>query len=240
MSDQTGTIFNEQQPTEQSTQTVQPPAGEAPAQQTAPVDPYTDLLGTIKTDDGRMKYATVSDALNSIPHAQAHISTLETELAQTKAELTKRATVQESIQQLAQPQAQESPTPQGLGEQEVTRLFNQQFQQVEAQKLASANQQSVANTLREWFNDNAEGVYESKAKELGIDPVFLNDLSAKSPQAVLAYFDKPKTAPQRMQGTVNTAALSAVQPQQPRKGVMFGASTEDLLGAWRQSKPESN
>ena len=46
------------------------------------------------------KYQSPEDALKSVPHAQKHIETLESELASVKEELTKRQTTQELIDEL--------------------------------------------------------------------------------------------------------------------------------------------
>lgn len=243
MSDQTGTIFSGDAPaapvTEPQTQVAQPSTGEAPAQTPTSADPYADLLGGIKTDDGRLKYATVSDALNSIPHAQGHISTLEAELTEARAELAKRASVEESLQQLANtPQTQEPTAPVGLGEQEVAQLFDARLQQVEIARVSQANQESVANTMKERFGDNAEDTYNAKAAELGVGVDFLNTLAAKSPQLVLEYFGKAKdSAPQPTVGSVNTAAFGSAPQETPKKDVMFGASTQDIMDEWRRCKP---
>ena len=43
------------------------------------------------------KYQSVDEALKSVPHAQKHIQTLESELANVKEELLKRRTTEELI-----------------------------------------------------------------------------------------------------------------------------------------------
>ena len=49
--------------------------------------------------DGK-KYQSVEDALKSVPHAQKHIQTLESELASVKEELTKRRTTEELLDEI--------------------------------------------------------------------------------------------------------------------------------------------
>ena len=54
------------------------------------------------------KYSSVEDALKSVPHAQKHIQTLESELATLKEELSKRKTTEELLDEIKsgiQPQA---------------------------------------------------------------------------------------------------------------------------------------
>ncbi len=57
--------------------------------------------------DGK-KYNSVEDALKSVPHAQKHIQTLESELAAAREELAKRRTTEELLDEIKsgiQPQA---------------------------------------------------------------------------------------------------------------------------------------
>jgi len=241
MSDPTDTIFTPAAtaaPTE-PVPTALPPAVEVPAQPPVTDNPYADLLGGIKTDDGRMKYATVSDALTAIPHAQGHISTLEAELTKVKEELSKRVSVEESLQQLAnKPETTETTPPVGLGEQEIAKLFDQRLQARDAQHVAEANQKSVANTLRESFGDKAEEAYTIKAAELGVDVAFLNTLAAKSPTLVLEYFSKAKgSAPQPTTGSISTAALGTTSTEVLKKQIMFGADSGDLVSEWNRCRP---
>jgi len=46
------------------------------------------------------KYRSPEDALKAVPHAQQHIQTLESELAEVKEELTKRKTAQELLDEI--------------------------------------------------------------------------------------------------------------------------------------------
>ena len=66
---------------------------------TAPVisQELSEFVGTGK------KYATLEDALKSVPHAQTHISKIEQELAQAKEELLKRKTTEELLEELRVP-----------------------------------------------------------------------------------------------------------------------------------------
>jgi len=241
MSDPTSTIFDGGTPPAEPTQTPQP----APAQENTPApsasDAYATMLGSIKSDDGRVKYATVSDALSSIPHAQSHINSIEEENARLKEELAKRASVEEALAQLAnKPEPVEPPSPSGPQEQDISALIDQRLDQRTAAQKAQDNQTAVVTKLGELYGDNAEAEYIRIAGELGVDVGFLNDMAASAPLAVLKYFDEKPAAPRpTTEGSVNTEAFSQ-RPQNPQehKSVMFGASTDDLIGAWRRHKPE--
>ena len=67
---------------------TQPDAAVTDNPQPAPATSgYDTMLQGIKSDDGRQKYATVSDALTSIPHKEQHIGTLESENSVLREEL---------------------------------------------------------------------------------------------------------------------------------------------------------
>ena len=62
--------------------------------------------------DGK-KYSSVEDALKSVPHAQKHIQTLESELATLKEELMKRRTTEELLDEIKSG-VQPKENPQGV------------------------------------------------------------------------------------------------------------------------------
>ena len=90
-----------QEPTQETVQTdTQPKAFEIPTEAQA-------FVGEGK------KYQSPEDALKSVPHAQKHIETLESELALVKEELTKRKTTQELLDEIksgAQPVENTTPS----------------------------------------------------------------------------------------------------------------------------------
>ena len=76
-----------------------------------------------------------------------------------------------------------------------------------------------------------------RAAELGMPVDLFNQLAATSPKVVLDYFDvSSKVQPTNIEGTVNTDALQQnVQPAPAKKNIMYGASTSDIVNAWRQA-----
>jgi len=74
-----------------------------------PVDPnslFANQLANIKSDDGRQKYADVNTALESVPHAQAHIAAQAAEIATLKEQVAKQDGMEALLEQLKSQQAQ--------------------------------------------------------------------------------------------------------------------------------------
>ena len=185
------------------------------------------------------KYASAEDALRSVPHAQEHIKTLEAEMAQLKEELSTRKTTQELLDEIKSGVKPAENTTQegGLNQDTIMEMVNNTLKQNEQKKTAQANASQVANKFTEKYGSNAESVYNSLAKDLNLTPQKLNELAATSPNLVLRLADlEPtvKTNVSKSSGSVNTEALSQNKtPQEISARVPKGASTKDLVNAWR-------
>jgi len=185
------------------------------------------------------KYASVEAALKSVPHAQKHILTLEEELAKTKAELEKRRTAEELVEQIKNqgfPNQDTTPKVEGLDAGSVTQIVQQQLSQLEAQKKASENTQKVIAAFTAKFGDKAEEMYKKVAEESGLPISSLNQLAASSPNVVfkLAGVDSQPSAISKPTSDINMEAFS--QNQQPpalSAKVKQGATTKDLVAAWK-------
>jgi hypothetical protein len=198
------------------------------------------LVGTGK------KYATVEDALKSVPHAQTHIARLEQEMQS----LRERAAQAKAIDDVY-----EALTSRQQGEQQVTAsapIVDERFidavleRKLEEQKRAEekrVNLNKVKESLTSKYGEKAAEVFKKKAEELGINESFLTDLAAKSPTAALELFGanaKEKVATSVPSGSINPQAFVQNQQPAPPKAVMAGASTSDLLNAWRAVNPLNN
>lgn len=241
MSDQT--IFNNTEVEKNQSKTPEadavPATESTTAQETRVSDPYVSMLDTITTSDGRKKYATVSDALNSIPHKESHISNLENELKEMREELDKRKTVEASITEASQQTQSVTAEPVVPDEQQLEQLVQKVItgQQVQTQQLQ--NKQSVVSTLKDKYGDKAEEVYVAKAKELGVDPSILDNLALTSPSLVLSHFSTTESNVQpSYKPSLNVDANQNKAPVEKKKVLLGGASTSDVVDAWRQCKPE--
>lgn len=222
---------------ETGTQPTTPEQG-VPAKPASQGDSFADLLSTIKTPDGRQKYADINTALESIPHAQNHIIELSTRVKELEEQLTKSKTMEQVLEQLQAPQSSSGqPSVAGLTEAQIKELFNREIQEREAASVAKANEAQVTRALKDKFGDKAIEVLAAKADELGVDIGFLQSLAQRSPKAVLNYFNvsTPQTTPSVTSPGYNTAAFAPASKGDPlaeARAKLFG--TEDALKTkWR-------
>ena len=187
--------------------------------------------------DGK-KYNSIEDALKSVPHAQKHIQTLESELATLKEELTKRKTAEELLDELKSGIQQPENTTQsaGIDQDTITNLLNQTLENREKQAKAKSNADAVARKFVEKYGDKAEEVYNKIAQESGLNVQQLNNLAASSPNVVLKLsgLEGSSTPVGKSSSSVNTEALNTkVDPNQLSARVKSGATTKDLVNAWK-------
>ncbi len=186
------------------------------------------------------KYKSVEDALKSIPHAQSHIQKLEEEMKQMREELTKRKAAEELLEEFkVSGVTQEKPSSPALDTNQLAALVDQTLEQREAKKIAENNIKSVIDSFNAKFGESAPQMYEKIAADNGLSVQFLNSVAAKSPEAVFrlaGIYDKPQAVAGKTAGSVNTAALQqAQQPQTLSAKLPKGATTKDLVSAWKNA-----
>lgn len=206
---------------------------------TAPVIPQEmiELVGVGK------KYATVDDALKSVPHAQKHITTLEAELLAAKTELEKRRTAADLLEEMKAgfssttiPVATGTITPEN-----ITQIVEQALQQKEDNKTSTANVSTVTAAFIAKYGDKAEEFYNNLALESGLSVQTMNKLAATSPTAVLklAGFTKAPLEPVgKLKSSINTEGVKPASDVNTSAKVQ-GASTKDLVTAWRNAAPKA-
>jgi hypothetical protein len=239
MTDQS--VFQTNTPPEQ---TPAPEASQTPEvkQESTPapaVNPYEDLLKGIVTEDGRQKYATVSDAINALPHAQSHISKLEQENSAMREQLEKAKGVDEVLQQLNKGQAQETPSVQGLDEATAAKLFQQMLAETEEKGRIEANLHDADAAMRDKFGDKAKDVMAAKAQELGVGAEFMKSMAAESPAAFKQLFGIDKKGPQgsgHVTSSINTTQMvdTPISTEEAPKSVMGSGKTSDIVAAWNR------
>lgn len=216
-------IFDQQTPDDQT-----PPA--SPPGFTIPTE-VSDLVGEGK------KYSSAEEALKSVPHAQKHIQTLESELATLKEELTKRKTTEELLDALKSTQQSENTTPSvEFDENKLVEIVNQSLEAKERQAIAKQNAQSVVTKFTERFGEKAEEAFLTIAKEAGLTVQQLNTLATTSPKVVLRLAGlggSADTPPAHSSGSMNTQAMGGNKSQELSARVPKGASTKDMVSAWK-------
>lgn len=258
MADQADTIFDDKTSTTEKPktdeqvngdQTTNEPSVDNKASQPSLAIPeeLQELVGEGK------KYSSLEDALKAIPHAQKHISTLEQENKQYKESLEKAKAMEELLEQMKTQQPKEDKTNQQVGVDaddllsklsgQLDSLVEQKLTLKQQQQVQQTNKQAVANAFKEAYGEKAEEIYNSLAEEAGVDIATLNNLAANSPKALFKMAGIGSSQPKQSstKSSVSTEAFLANAGNKPKeiKQVMFGASSSDVLEAWRASKPQS-
>lgn len=200
-------------------------------------DHLKELIGEGK------KYASVEKALESLPHAQQHISKIEQENAELRQKMQEALAIEEVYKKLtesmnAPPQA--TPAGKVLDEASIADLLEKKLSEREREKEAKANVDRVKQALTGKYGDKAKEVYEAKAKELGLGMDFLNEVVRRSPRAAEELFGiKPKDNAAPTRGSVNTDMLNN-NPRPPAKPTLGPLSGGDLMSAWKRAKESVN
>lgn len=201
-------------------------------------DPLKELIG-----DGK-KYASVEKALESIPHAQAHIQRLEAEMKEMRERVAEAKAAEEVYEKLMERmsggEVATPPPSAGLDEASIASIMERKLAEREAEQIALANVNRVKEALVGKYGEKAQEVYEAKAKELGVGVSFLNDVVRKSPKAAEELFglkpDKPGAGATSPSG-INTTAFASRPPAPPSAKVVDN-TTDALVHAWRAAKPQ--
>lgn len=199
---------------------------------------YSEFLQAITNPEGKQKYRTVADALIGAAKAQEHIQRIEAENAELRTVAKKVDTMEQLLQRLEVGKGADSTPIPKVEDQE--KLVLSVLEKQKAVEREQANREAVLSSLKEKFGDKVNDVLTSKANDLGLSVAELGALAARSPKAVLGYFDTKPVSPS-VQGTVNTQAL---QPQagevKAPNNIMWGASTREVTDFFRQVKAEVN
>jgi hypothetical protein len=110
--------------------------------------------------------------------------------------------------------------------------------QKEAQNIAKANTSKVVSAFQAKFGDRvkAEEMYVKIAEEADMSVADLNALAARSPAAVLKLAGIGGAVPgvvTKPNSSVNTEALTGAPSTEQSAVVKMGASTKDVVNAWK-------
>ena len=214
---------------------------ETPDQNPASQDAFSDKLKEIKNEAGEQKYDSLDKAIEALKHSQEYIPELKSNLSQKdqeienlKAELQKKAALEEIVEKLTAKQAEQTSDPQasGLDEQAVLNLVQGYSAEQEKAKALAQNEASVSEALFSQFGDKTPEIVAEKAKELGLSVNDLKDLSQRSPKAALNLFkveveQGAKFADSSVRLPLNKQEDYTLEP--PEKSLLNGASTKDQV-----------
>ena len=165
-------------------------------------NPFEDLLGKIKREDGTLKYNTVEDALTSVPASQAHIQTLENELQELRAKDIKETSMADILEALKKdnpPTSEQVPATSSPEQTEelVAQLVHSEIERRGAEDAAFSNANTVVERLVKEFGSQeaAENAYLKAAQTLGINKSFLDDTARQSPNALFQLMGLENTRP---------------------------------------------
>lgn len=204
-------------------------------------DLFSDQLSQITDVDGRQKYDDVNKALEALKASQEYIPTLKEENEKLKQELEKRESVEDVVKRLQGNQTTEETTKvQSLDEEAVQSLVNNVLSQREAQSVEAQNMLLVTQSLTQKYGEKAKEVISSKANELGTTPNDLKEMARKQPKVFLALFGQSTSGVSTNPTTSSTQSTiskeQSLKPETPKKSVLAGARTEDLVSEWRKDR----
>ena len=210
-----------------------------PQQQAAP-QPSISIPDSVKGMIGEgKKYKTLEEALASIPHAQSHIETIEKENEQLRQKAEGTTKLDQILQRLDQPKQEEpqqtTTTIPSTGE--IVQAVKDALKQEASIAQRESNAASVKAALIEKYGDKAKDKSEEIAKEFGVTPEEFYELSTMSPKLILNSIGagESKTTPRPTSDIIE--GKPPVGEERPRKTVMFGASTKDIVESFRSHRP---
>lgn len=211
------------------------------APQAQPQPTFDAQLSMIVNENGEQKYKSVDEALKGAAHAQSHISTLTSKLAELE-KANERATTLESVMEAMSNSTEQQVVPTsvaGLDETQVAEMFNNFYNTAEHEKVAAANEQNFSSDLTKAYGDKARETMQAKALELGVDESFVRDMARKSPVAAKKLLGlETSHVPASMQSSINSSALDNGTPQPQEKTFnMSKGNMKDMLGEWNRVDP---
>ncbi len=165
--------------------------------------------------DGK-KFKDVESLAKGKAASDAHIVNLETQNRELMEELQKRTKAEEQVNRLlAESQAKETSgegrTSPSINKEELAELVRNTVQNTNNEAKAEANLQKANDHLVKLYGEKASEVFKNKARELGLQSDFLEDVARKSPEAfmnILGISASGTSAPTVTKGSVNTESLS--------------------------------
>lgn len=225
MSEQT--IFNGEG--DQTPPVVTPPSPVVPTE-------LQELVGQGK------KYATLDDAIKSVPHAQTHIAKLEQEAAQLREELQKRKAAEDLLADIKAGITQQGETTPkvDLSQETVSNIVKNVLRQEQESNIQAQNAKSVMTAFETAFGDKqkAEQEYIKIAEKNNLPVQMLNQLAMTSPEAVLNLAGLKKTTQPvgKVSSDVNTINFNTTEPEMPSAKLKPGATTKDMVAALQAAR----
>ena len=210
------------------------------------VSNYDQMLQMIVNPDGQPKYKSVEDALRGASHAQAHIATLEQELAQLRANGESTKKVEDILEALKSQEKQDQVEPVNQGEKaltpdEIQKLVQNTVTDMEKRSTQAENIKKVASKFKELYGEKASETLYGKAEDLGFSKEDINGLIAKSPKAAFKLLGVEETRSSNSDTVtpgVNTEGFQH-KSDKPAPSSMGYVSSKQLTTNWMESKKKT-
>ena len=196
----------------------QDPNAAKPADQATPNALPAELVGLV--GEGK-KYASVDEALRSVPHKEMHIGKLETENEKLRRELEEKQAKLDQAKQIddilnrmnSSSEEKVTPNSKQLDEGAIAQRVALMLKEENAQTVANNNISAVDSMMKEKYGEEkAKELVKTKAAELGVGVDFLMTMAAKSPKAFYTQMgiDQPQNAPKQINtsNSVNTETMN--------------------------------
>lgn len=186
-------------------------------------DYYAELVGEDKP------YKDNSALSKAVVHKEAFIQKLQSELKDVRGLLDKRlseddtqARLQATLEQLTklterpvgtpsnEDLLREQDHPKPVSPEEIRKIAEDQFRNLERTRQRQENAAFVAKELRERFGGDHVTVLRDRAKALNLTEQDINEMAAERPMVLLELAGKPASKPQELgapQSSVNTASF---------------------------------
>lgn len=206
---------------------------------------YIDLL----VGEGK-KYKDHEALAKAMVHAQNHIQQLETENANAREEIAKRATMEEFLDRIESrsraPEAPNHGTQNGNENQEtrnqltpeaIKELVKQATLEERTQATQEQNLRATVEELRKAWGNEWQSKLNAKRLELGLTEDFMNSIAFKSPKALLNLVGAKAAAPEAPDNLPrgHVVAPSSVKEQDKRNKAYWDkmAKTDPML--WKSA-----
>ena len=163
-------------------------------------------------------------------------------MEELRAEVARRQSAEEVLQRLESKTTEKPETP-SVGTvdlAQIEQLVDSRLTARQTAELQKNNLKSVVSKVNEVYGDKAEEMFYTTAKEAGLSMEQVNSLAATAPSAVLKLMGlttKTSSLPGKTFSSINTEAMQHNNQESRSAKVPFGASTKQMVDAWRNAKP---
>lgn len=203
-------------------------------------DNVKELIGPGK------KYSDVATALAALGHSQDHIQRIEAENRQFREQAAQAVDTNKMYETLQEILKKERDTHGSapLDVASIEALLDRKLSERERVQAEASNADLVRSELVKKYatKEKAQEIFDAREKELGTDLTKLAKTSPRAALLLLGITGESHQTPAPSRGSVNSEALKRTPDgvERPRKSVLAGSTTKDLLEAWKAAAPKTS